>query len=195
MESFLAGLQIHKQMIPNDRVAASYTTSNAVRGGHGSMRPLNFGKRVTQNHANLNDQFNLKLEVKTWGIWPSKRFPVWNDKGPLRQQHPYQFPRVNKYIQLAKNKNLEKERIEIFWPMNIYCSVVLKSPIEWEIGTLVCWGGRGGGGVQKNLDTKLSVWPTANKKLNSHNKMNIQPENLIHTTVSEVRDECQLIDC
>lgn len=65
MESFLAGLQIHKQMIPNDRVAASYTTSNAVRGGHGSMRPLNFGKRVTQNHANLNDQFNLKLEVKT----------------------------------------------------------------------------------------------------------------------------------
>lgn len=64
-ESFLASLQIHKQMIPNDRVATSYTTSNAVRGGHGSMRPLHFGKWVTQNYANLNDQFNLKLEVKT----------------------------------------------------------------------------------------------------------------------------------
>ena len=101
MERFLAGLHIHKQMTQNYRVATSYTTSNAVRCGHGSMRPLNFGKRVTQNHANLNDQFNLKLETKTWGIWPSKRFPMWNDKGPLRQQHPYQFPRVNKYIQLA----------------------------------------------------------------------------------------------
>lgn len=52
-------------MTQNYRVATSYTTSNAVRGGHGSMRSLNFGKRVTQNHANLNDQFNLKLEAKT----------------------------------------------------------------------------------------------------------------------------------
>lgn len=65
MERFLAGLHIHKQMTQNYRVATSYTTSNAVRCGHGSMRPLNFGKRVTQNHANLNDQFNLKLETKT----------------------------------------------------------------------------------------------------------------------------------
>ena len=52
IESFLAGLQIHQQMIPNDRVATSSPTSNTVRGGHGSMRPLNFGKWVTQNHAN-----------------------------------------------------------------------------------------------------------------------------------------------
>ena len=64
-ESFLAGLQIHKQMIPNDWVATSYTISNAVRGGDGSMRPLHFGKWMTQNYANLNDQCNLKLEVKT----------------------------------------------------------------------------------------------------------------------------------
>ena len=52
-------------MIPNDRVATSSPTSNTVRGGHGSLRPLNFGKWVTQNHADLNDQFNLKLEAKT----------------------------------------------------------------------------------------------------------------------------------
>ena len=52
-------------MIPNYRVATSSPTSNTVRGGHGLMRPLNFGKWVTQNHANLNDQFNLKLEAKT----------------------------------------------------------------------------------------------------------------------------------
>ena len=69
-ESFLAGLQIHKQMIPNDRVATSYTTSNAVRGAHVSMRPLHFGKWMTQNYANLNDQFNLKLEVIS--NWRSK---------------------------------------------------------------------------------------------------------------------------
>ena len=52
-ESFLAGLQIHKQMIPNYRVATSYTTSNAVRGAHGSMRPLHFGKWVTQKLCKL----------------------------------------------------------------------------------------------------------------------------------------------
>ena len=135
IEIFLAGLYIHKHMNQNHRVATSYHTSSAVRG-------LNFGKRVTHN-ANLNDQFNLNLEAKTWGIWPSKRFPMWNNKRPLRQQHPYHPPRVNKYIQLAQNKNLQKERIEIFWPMNIYSSVVLKSPVDLEIGTLVCWGGAG----------------------------------------------------
>ena len=45
-------------MNQNHRVATSYHTSSAVRG-------LNFGKRVKRNYANLNDQFNLKLEAKT----------------------------------------------------------------------------------------------------------------------------------
>ena len=41
IDSFLDGLHIHKQMTQNYGLATSYSTSSAVRGGHGSMRPLN----------------------------------------------------------------------------------------------------------------------------------------------------------